>query len=90
MNRIKGMFIVLFQGVEKLVAKENEVKSSFVKETDKYRHEDVDGVDVEDLDMDSFQTVSFPKGHKLVTAKNKKTGEVQGIRFLIPLEKKQK
>ena len=90
MNRFLAIFYILFKGTEKLVSKENEVKSSYVKETEKFRHEDIEGVDVNDLDMDSFQTVSFPSGHKLVTAKNKKTNERQGIRFLIPVEKKKK
>jgi len=90
MNRFLAIFYILFKGTEKLVSKENEVKSSYVKETEKFRHVDIEGVDVNDLDMDSFQTVSFPSGHKLVTAKNKKTNERQGIRFLIPVEKKKK
>ena len=66
------------------MAKEQEdLPTTKAKETDRYIHEDIEGINKADLDFDTFQTVSLPNGNKMVTAKNKKTGEIQGVRVLI-------
>ena len=66
------------------------IKTSTVKETKDYIHEDIEGVDIEEVDMESFKTVNIPNGNKIVIARNKKSGELQAVRFLIakPKEKK--
>jgi len=88
MGRLTDALVVLFKGTEAFMTeKKNEVVTTFVKETEEYTHEDIAGIEVDDLDMDSFKTVSFPNGNKLVTAKNKKNGQIQGIRMLIKKEK---
>lgn len=65
-----------------------DVETKLDKVTDNYEHHDIDGVAKEDLDFDTFQTVSLPNGNKLVTARNKKTKELQGVRLLVKKEQK--
>lgn len=86
---ITDAIYTLFNGWEALMSKkiEKEVKTVKIKEGEEYVHEDVEGIDWDDIDMDSFKTVSFPKGHKLVTARTKKEKTLVGVRFLLPVKK---
>lgn len=61
-----------------------------IKITDEYEHHDLDEVNTSDLDADSFKTVHLPGGAKLVTAKEKTTNKVRGVRILIPKPKSSK
>lgn len=92
MSRIADALYILFKGTESFMAKTGkdgkEMKTTFVKETERYTHEDVPGVNHDDLDVESFRTVSFPTGYKLVVAKNKKTNKLDAVRFLVPTKKK--
>jgi len=91
MSRILDALFILFKGRKALVAKDkNKLPTTFAKETEKYFHEDIEGVAKEELDFDTFQTVSLPNSNKLVTARNKKTKEIQGVRMLIKKEEKKK
>ena len=84
MNRFLAAIYILFNGVEKFMGKKNkELPATFAKGTDNYSHFDIEGIVKEDLDLNSFKTVSMPNGNKLVTARNTKTGEIQGIRLLV-------
>lgn len=72
-----------------IMGKDKSIKTKGAKETDKYVHEDIEGVVHEDLDMDSFKTVTIPNNdNKIVVARNKKSGELQAVRLLFAKEKK--
>jgi hypothetical protein len=65
-----------------------DLKTKKVKETDNYTHFDIKGVNINQMDEDSFQTVNLPNGSKLVIGRNKKTDKLQGTRLLIPKKKR--
>lgn len=61
----------------------DDLPTTFVKETEEYTHEDIDGIKDADFDEETFKTVSLPNGNKLVVAKNRKTKLLEGVRLLI-------
>jgi len=88
MGRLGDALFILRHGAKAFMTKKtDELPSTFAKETDNYTHLDIEGVVKEDLDLDTFSTVSLPNGNKLVTAKNRKTKETQGVRMLIKKDK---
>lgn len=61
----------------------DDIPSTFIHDTERYTHEDIDGIKDADFDPESFKTVSLPNGNKLVVAKNTKTKKLEGVRILI-------
>jgi len=64
----------------------DEVKTNKSKETENYEHLDLE-FNMEEIDQESFKTVSLGDGKKLVIGRNTKTDELQGLKFLLPIKK---
>lgn len=59
-----------------------------VKVTDGFEHFDVEEVNKEDLDPDSFKTIHAPNGAKIIFAKDTKKDQLVAVRIIRPKVKK--
>lgn len=60
-----------------------DIKTKAAKSTNNYDHHDIEGVNLEKIDLETVKTVSMPNGNKLVIGRNTESGELQGLRILI-------
>lgn len=64
----------------------SKVKTTKTKETENYTHYDLE-FNFEDIDKDTLKTIHLGKGVKMVIGDNIKTGEIQGLKVLVPIGK---